>query len=90
MDPTGIDSEELISTAYVAWQAGTTNRVIVPTHQAGNWFQGSLKGLQIQAQLEKCGSDKSGEAVISFILPAIWFADFLSAIIYYYQHRSIR
>jgi hypothetical protein len=36
--------------AYVAWQAGTTNRVVVPARQAGNRFLGSLKGLQIRAQ----------------------------------------
>jgi hypothetical protein len=35
-------------TAYVAWLAGTTNRV-VPARQAGNRFLGSLKGLQIRA-----------------------------------------
>ncbi len=45
----GIDSEDLIPPAYVAWRAGTTNRVVVPACQAGNWFLGSLKGLQIRA-----------------------------------------
>jgi hypothetical protein len=49
----GIDSEESISPAYVAWRAGTTNRVVVLAsrnrfHQAGNRFLGSLKCLQIQ------------------------------------------
>ncbi len=47
---TGIDSEESILPAYVAWQAGTKNRVFVPARRAGNLFLGSLKGLQIWAQ----------------------------------------
>jgi hypothetical protein len=46
----GIDSKELISPAYVACRAGTTNRVVVPARQAENRFLGSLKGLQIRAQ----------------------------------------
>jgi hypothetical protein len=45
----GIDAEESIPPAYVAWRAGTTNRVVVPARQAGNRFLGSLKGLQIRA-----------------------------------------
>jgi hypothetical protein len=45
----GIDSEESISSTYVAWRAGTKNRVVVPARQAGNRFLVSLKGLQIQA-----------------------------------------
>ncbi len=45
----GIDSEESIPSAYVAWRAGTTNRVAVPpARKAGNRFLGSLKGLQIR------------------------------------------
>ncbi len=48
----GIDSEESISPAYVAWWSGTTNRVVVPARQAGNRFLGFLKGLQIRAQDE--------------------------------------
>ncbi len=44
----GIDSEESITPAYVAWRAGTTNRDVVPARQAGNRFLGSLKDLQIQ------------------------------------------
>jgi hypothetical protein len=44
-----IDSEVTIPPAYVAWQAGTTNRVVVPTRQAWNRFLGSLEGLQIRA-----------------------------------------
>ncbi len=39
-----------IPPAYVAWRAGTTNRVVAPSRQAGNRFLGSLKGLQIRAQ----------------------------------------
>jgi hypothetical protein len=46
----GIDSEDSIPPAYVAWRAGTTNRVVVPARQDGNRFLGSLKGLQIRAQ----------------------------------------
>jgi hypothetical protein len=42
----GIDSKVLISPAYVAWRAGTSNRVVVPARQAGNRFLGSLKGRQ--------------------------------------------
>ncbi len=45
----GIDSKESIPPAYVAWQAGASNRVVVPARQAGNRFLGSLKGLQIRA-----------------------------------------
>jgi hypothetical protein len=30
-----IDSEDSIPPAYVAWRAGTTNRVVVPARQAG-------------------------------------------------------
>jgi hypothetical protein len=32
--------------------AGTSNAVVVPAHQAGNRFRGSLNCLQIQAQAE--------------------------------------
>jgi hypothetical protein len=45
----GIDSEETNPSAYVAWQAGTTNRVVVPARHARNRFLGSFKGLQIRA-----------------------------------------
>ncbi len=48
----GIDSEESIPPAYVAWWAGTTNRVVAPACQAGSWFLGSLKGLQIRALIQ--------------------------------------
>jgi hypothetical protein len=46
----GIDSEEAIPPAYVAWRASTINRVIIPARQARNRFLGFLKGLQIRAQ----------------------------------------
>ncbi len=45
----GIDSEESIPLVYVAWRAGTTNRVVVPAHNTGNRFLGSLEGLKIWA-----------------------------------------
>ncbi len=47
----GIDSEESIPPAYVAWRAGTTNRVVVPARRAGNQFLGSLKVFQIRSLL---------------------------------------
>jgi hypothetical protein len=40
----GIDSASLLD----CW-AGTSNRLDIPAHQAGNRFLGSLKGLQIRA-----------------------------------------
>ncbi len=48
----GIDSENSIPLAYVAWRAGTTNRVVVLARLAvaGNRFLGSIKGLKIRAQ----------------------------------------
>jgi hypothetical protein len=45
-----IYSKESIPQAYIAWGAGTSNRVVVPARQAGNRFLGSLKSLQIRAQ----------------------------------------
>ncbi len=51
---------ESILPVYVAWRAGTTNRVVVPARQAGNRFLGSLKGLQIQAQGSSMGFGLSG------------------------------
>jgi hypothetical protein len=47
----GIDSEEAIPPAYEAWRANTTNMAVVPARQARNRFLGSLKGLQIRAQI---------------------------------------
>jgi hypothetical protein len=38
---TGTDS---VPQAYVAWRDGTSNKVVVPARQAGNRFQGYLKG----------------------------------------------
>ncbi len=49
----GIDSKESILPAYVAWRAGTSNKVVVLVvlaRQAGNRFLASLKSLQIRAQ----------------------------------------
>jgi hypothetical protein len=46
----GIDSEQSIPPYYLAWRAGTINRVVVPARQAGNRCLGSLEGLQIRAQ----------------------------------------
>ncbi len=40
----GVDSEESILPTYVAWRAGTTNRVGVPAHQAWESIPGLLKG----------------------------------------------
>jgi hypothetical protein len=45
----GIDFEESMPLAYVAWRAGTTYTVVVPVRQAWNRFLGSFKGLQIRA-----------------------------------------
>jgi|688.fasta_scaffold2094927_1 hypothetical protein len=47
----GIDYKELIPPVYVAWRAGTSNRVVVLACQAGTRFLGSLKGLKIRAQI---------------------------------------
>jgi hypothetical protein len=47
----GIDSEERISPAHVAWRVGTINRVVVLDRQAGNRFLDFLKGL-IRARVE--------------------------------------
>ncbi len=41
----GFDFKESILLAYVARQAGTSNRVVVPARQAGTRFLGSLTGL---------------------------------------------
>ncbi len=42
----GIDSEDSIPPAYVAWWAGATNRVVLQARRAVNRFLGSFKGLQ--------------------------------------------
>ncbi len=47
----GIVSKESILPACVAWRASTPNRVDVPARQAGNRLLGSLKCLQIRAQI---------------------------------------
>ncbi len=49
----GIDSNESIPPAYVAWRGVTSNRVVVPVRLAGNRFLGSLKGLQIRVQASR-------------------------------------
>jgi hypothetical protein len=41
-------AQESIPPAYVAWRAGTKNRVVVPARQAGNRFLGSFKGFKIR------------------------------------------
>ncbi len=46
-------AQESISPAYIAWRAGTTNRVVVPARQPENRFLGSSKGLQVRALVEK-------------------------------------
>jgi hypothetical protein len=45
----GIDSEESISLAHVAWRASTTNRIFIPARTNG--YLGPLKGLQKRAQV---------------------------------------
>jgi hypothetical protein len=42
-------AQESIPPAYVAWRAGTSNRVVAPARQTGNRFLGSLKSFQIRA-----------------------------------------
>ena len=55
----GIDSKEPIPPAFVAWRAGTSDRVVVPARQAGNRFLGSLKGLKIRALLRESIQSKA-------------------------------
>ncbi len=55
----GIDSEVSIPPAYAALRAGTTNSVVAPARQTGIRFLGSLKGLQIRAQVRQ---SRGGEA----------------------------
>ncbi len=61
----GIDSEDSIPPAYVAWRAGTTNRVVVPARQDGNRYLGSLKGLQIRA----LSTGQVGDSLYRCLLP---------------------
>jgi hypothetical protein len=69
-----IYSEESFPPAYVAWWAGTINRVVVKARQAGNRFLGPLKGLQIRAQYIQtgcsCGGGE-GEGVLSCVVDHI-------------------
>jgi hypothetical protein len=37
------ESKKWIPQAYVAWRAGTSNRLVVPARQTGNRYLGSLK-----------------------------------------------
>jgi hypothetical protein len=46
----GINTEESVPPAYVAWRAGTPNAIIEPARQGENRFLGSLKSLQLWAQ----------------------------------------
>jgi hypothetical protein len=59
----GIDTKESMPLAYVAWRTGTTYRVVVPIRQAGNRFLGSLKGLQIRAQVPVDRRNLSWESI---------------------------
>jgi hypothetical protein len=58
-----MDSEESIPPAYVAWRAGTKNRVVVLVGHAGNWFLGFLKGLKIRA-LEAVEDQSIGQSAM--------------------------
>jgi hypothetical protein len=44
----GIDSEDSIPPAYVAWRAVTTNSFVVQARQAVNRFLGSFKGYKYE------------------------------------------
>ncbi len=57
---------EAIPQAYITWRAGTSNRVVVPAHQAGNRFLGSLKGLQIRALCGKFFKQLSRSGICSY------------------------
>jgi hypothetical protein len=66
----GIDSEESTPPGYVAWRAGTTNRVAVPARQAGNRFLGSLKHLQrpsLARQATYTGGIDSLESILGLL-----------------------
>jgi hypothetical protein len=58
-----MDSKESIPPAYVAWLAGTSNKVFVPARQAGNRFLGSLKAFQISGSIlctDEAGTEQTG------------------------------
>ncbi len=55
----------MFSPVYVAWQAGTSKRIVVPARQAGNRFLDSFKGLQIRAQYLKIFSH--------YVLYSVWY-----------------
>jgi hypothetical protein len=44
----GIDSQESIQPAFVAWRACMSNAVVVPGRQAGNRFLGSNSGFVLE------------------------------------------
>jgi hypothetical protein len=46
-------AQESIPPAYIAWRADTSNRVVEPAGQAAIRILGSLKGLQIRAQIQE-------------------------------------
>ncbi len=58
------DSKKSLPPAYVAWRAGTSNRVIIPARQAGNRFLGSLQVLQIRALEPQKKIRRGGEGEI--------------------------
>jgi hypothetical protein len=80
---TGIDFEESIPPAYLSCRAGTTNKVVVPARQAGSRFLGSLKGLQIRAQVHvyiQCvaeGRRGSGPQIDKHLPPSTFTGQFL-------------
>jgi hypothetical protein len=55
-----IPRKESIPPAYVAWRAGTTNRVVIPARPAGNRFLNSLKDLQIRTLYPRMPSVRGG------------------------------
>jgi hypothetical protein len=67
----GINSEESILPAYVAWRPIIQNRVVVPARlQPGNRFLGSLKGLQIQTLHSWLSMMKDQSAITPRVYPA--------------------
>ncbi len=64
-------AQESIPPTYVAWRAGTTNRVAISAREAGNRFLGYLKGLQIRAQAsgQRFKDDVNGFSSASDSLP---------------------
>jgi hypothetical protein len=75
----GIDSQESILPAYVAWRAGTSNRVVVPARQAGNRFLGSLK-------VYKFGLRQTFNCKILKMQPNFYVDIYLEIFVIYYRH----